>query len=415
LKKYLPYILALLLAVCLVALFVTGNNKKEKQLDERITLRKQDKIPYGTYVAYKGLEYLFPKASIYTNKYEPGYWDSLSFYDSDQALIIVTGKFNADESEMKKLISFIEKGNDVFVCARTISYSAGDIMDCRVNDYDISSYSDEEGVKTDSLTVYLKSPPFEKQTNYSYPGRKLDASFSSINEKTTEVLGEDELGRPNFIRLRAGKGNFYIHLAPLAFSNYFLLHKENIAYYNKAFSVINPAATKVVWDEYYLNKKYLVDNSEKKGWFSVLMNTKNDNGKKPFKAAFWLTILLLLLYVLMEMRRKQRYIPVVKKPRNDSMDFVKTIGRLYFDKGDHKNLCRKMSAYFLEHVRNKYKLLTGTLNEEFIKKLQYKSGAGEQEISDIVFFIKYLDDAPAINHKQLAHFHKQLESFYKTA
>lgn len=414
-NKYLPYVLALLLAGCIVALIVTGNNKKEKQPDERITLRKQDKIPYGTYVAFRGLEYLFPKAAIYTNKYEPGYWDSLSYYDSDQALIIVTGKFNADESEMKKLISFIEKGNDVFVSARTISYSASDMLDCRVNDFDISAITDENGVNTDSLTVYLNAPPFGKQTNYSFPGRKLDASFSSINEKTTEVLGEDESGRPDFIRLRAGKGNFYIHLAPLAFTNYFLLHKENISYYEKAFSVINPAATKVVWDEYYLNKKYLADNNEKKGWFSVLMNTKNDNGKKPFKAAFWLTILLLLLYVLMEMRRKQRIIPVIKKPRNDSMDFVKTIGRLYFDKGDHKNLCRKMSAYFLEHVRNKYKLLTGTLDDEFIKKLQYKSGAGEQEISDIVFFIKYLDDSPAINHKQLTHFHKQLESFYKTA
>ena len=66
------------------------------------------------------------------------------------------------------------------------------------------------------------------------------------------------------------------------------------------------------------------------------------------------------------MRRKQRYIPVVAKPKNDSLDFVKTIGRLYYDKGDHKNLSRKMGAFFLEHVRSRYKLPTGTLNEEFI-------------------------------------------------
>ena len=153
------------------------------------------------------------------------------------------------------------------------------------------------------------------------------------------------------------------------------MHKDNIGYYEKAMSVINPEVTKVVWDEYYLNKKFLDEREEpKKGWFSVLMGTENDNGKKPFRAAFWLLILLLLLYVLLEMRRKQRYIPVIKKPRNDSLDFVKTIGRLYFDKGDHKNLCRKMSAYFLEHVRNKYKLSTGTLDDNFVKNLQFKSG-----------------------------------------
>jgi hypothetical protein len=410
LKKYLPYLIAVLLTGALVTLFVTGDNKKQEQLDERITLGKQDKIPYGTYVAYTGLEHLFPKAAIYINKYEPGYWDSLSYYEADQALIIVTGKFNADESEMKKLVSFIEKGNDVFVSARTISYSAGDIMDCRVNTSDISSYTGDGIIIRDSLSVYLNNPPFGKQSSYTYPGKKLDASFSEVDEKTTEVLGEDELGRPNFIRLRAGRGNFYIHLAPLAFTNYFLLHKDNIGYYEKALSVINPNATKVVWDEYYLNKKFLDGRDEKKnGWFSVLSRYP------ALKAALLTAIFTLLLFVLMEMRRKQRYIPVIKKPGNDSMDFVKTIGRLYFDKGDHANLCRKMSAYFLEYVRNKYKLLTGSLDEDFIAKLQYKSGAAEYEVRGIISFIKYLDDGPAINHKQLTAFHKQLELFYKKA
>ncbi len=97
------------------------------------------------------------------------------------------------------------------------------------------------------------------------------------------------------------------------------------------------------------------------------------------------------------------------------MDFVKTIGRLYYDKGDHKNLCRKMAAYFLEHVRNRYKLPTGTLDENFISQLRFKTGADEQEIRGIVAFIKYLDDAPVIKTEALSDFHKQLESFYKKA
>jgi hypothetical protein len=113
------------------------------------------------------------------------------------------------------------------------------------------------------------------------------------------------------------------------------------------------------------------------------------------------------------MRRKQRVIPVVAKPRNDSLDFVKTIGRLYFDKGDHKNLARKMSAYFLEHVRNKYKISTSSLNEDFIKNLQYKSGATEQEIMTIVSFINTIDEAPDVNPKLLMDFHRNLELFYK--
>ena len=407
-KKYTPYILAFLLTAAIAALLFTGSNNREKQLDERVTLRKKDKIPYGTYVAYTSLEHIFPKAAVYTNKSEPGLWDSLSHNESGQALLIIAGKFNADEDEMKKIITFIKEGNDVFVSARTISFWAADVMNCSVTSNYSSAYTDEEIRSEDSLNVYLNTPPFEKHTKYSYPGKKLDAYFSKIDEKTTEVLGEDHLSRPNFIRLQSGKGNLYIHLAPLAFTNYFLLKNENIKYYEKALSVIGPDTRKIIWDEYYLNKKMYNEDSEKKnGWFSVLSRYP------ALKAALLTAIFTLLLYVLLEMRRKQRYIPLVKKPRNDSMDFVKTIGRLYFDKGDHKNLCRKMSAYFLEHVRNKYKLLTGTLDEEFVKKLQYKSGAEEHEVRGIVSFIKYAEDAPAISDKQLTDFHKQLESFYK--
>jgi hypothetical protein len=145
------------------------------------------------------------------------------------------------------------------------------------------------------------------------------------------------------------------------------------------------------------------------------MGMKNDEGKNSFRAAFLLLIILLLVYVFMEMRRKQRVIPVITAPRNDSLDFVKTIGRLYYDKGDHGNLARKMSSYFLEHVRNRFKLATTNLDEEFARNISYKSGADEAEVRSIIGFIRYVQDAPAVSPKQLMEFHRQLESFYLKA
>lgn len=52
----------------------------------------------------------FPSATIYTDRHEPGYWDSLSNYEKKQAVIILAGRFAADEFEMKQLIKFAEKG-----------------------------------------------------------------------------------------------------------------------------------------------------------------------------------------------------------------------------------------------------------------------------------------------------------------
>ncbi|MBK9568669.1 MAG: hypothetical protein IPO53_01210 [Chitinophagaceae bacterium] len=54
--------MAVLFAAAIIILLATGNNKKNRKLDERITLRRQDKIPYGTYVAFRNLSYLFPES-----------------------------------------------------------------------------------------------------------------------------------------------------------------------------------------------------------------------------------------------------------------------------------------------------------------------------------------------------------------
>jgi len=102
------------------------------------------------------------------------------------------------------------------------------------------------------------------------------------------------------------------------------------------------------------------------------------------------------------------------RPRNDSLEFVKTIGRLYHEKRDNKNLAKKMAAYFLEHVRNRYKISTTRLDDEFVKSLQRKTGQPEKNIGEIIFFINSIDEEDEITDQQLADFHKKLEEFYKT-
>ncbi len=160
-KKYTPYILALLIAAAIIILFVTGNNENKRKMDGRITLQKRDKIPYGTYVAYNNLKYIFPSAAVYTSQHEPGYWDSLSKFDTRQAYIVVTDKFTADKDEMVRLIDFVKNGNDVFISARYFSAAADAIFGCSSSSYDISFYPDEE--ENDTMRLSLNNPPFDRQ------------------------------------------------------------------------------------------------------------------------------------------------------------------------------------------------------------------------------------------------------------
>ena len=404
-KKFLPYIIVGLVFLLLLWL-VLSTQQKRHVLDERISLNKRDKIPYGTYVAYHSLSHIFPRASVIVNKKKPMLWDSLSVFTGKQALIIISPRFMPDETELHRLWDFVKAGNTVFISSHILSYDAQNFFSCDDYTSDLSLFGID--ATTDTLSVGLLSPPFPDERKYNYPGRQYDGYFGKYNKNISYELGSKNDTDINFIQLKAGEGSIYLHLAPLTFSNYFLLHGQNINYYNKMLSLIPKDTKKVVWDEYFLYKRISLGNNGSKGPLSALMS------QRSFRAALWLLIILLALYVLQEMRRKQRIIPIMAKPRNDSLEFVKTIGRLYHEKRDNKNLSKKMAAYFLEHIRNKYKLSTNQLDDGFITSLCRKTAQPEHSIREIVSFINNIDVSGEIADVQLADFHKQLEEFYKT-
>ncbi len=304
-------------------------------MDERMTFNKNDKIPYGTYVAYHQLKYLFPDAEISSSIISPEFWDT-SFYEKKEkkALIIITPQFVANETEMNNLVVFAQKGNDVFISTRQSSVTAQDFLKCR------SSSSFDAFESGDSVTLSLKRPPFPLAITKTYPGKKYQSYFYKYDSSITSVLGYNDEQDAVFIRLRTGEGNIYLHVAPVAFTNYFLLHKKNIAYYNEALSLMPSGTKKIIWDEYFLYKLYDHNKEDSKGWLYVLFKYP------PFKWGLLAAIITIGIYVLLEMRRKQRYIPPAAKPRNDSLDFVKTIGRLYYEKNDHRDLAKKWDRIF---------------------------------------------------------------------
>ncbi|HVG11375.1 MAG TPA: hypothetical protein VM843_00165 [Flavisolibacter sp.] len=106
-RKYLPYILGAVVLIALSALLLSSADRKRK-LNERITLKQQDKIPYGFYTARQLLPSLFPSARVYNDHRPPGYWDSLNLTAGKQALVLV-GDLKADREELVKLTDFASR------------------------------------------------------------------------------------------------------------------------------------------------------------------------------------------------------------------------------------------------------------------------------------------------------------------
>lgn len=404
-KKFTPYIIAFLVLAFIGFIIVAANRKVTRRMDERVTLRAKDKIPYGMAAARQLCTSLFPEADVTTDDNSPGYWESISPSSDKQAVIIVAGYFNADDYELKQLMDFVENGNYVFIIAQSFSTEAQSAFHFT---FGLNGLGSLLGVGDDSLRVRLEKPYFSSDSLYVYPGRKFESWFEKMDTAHAVVLGRND-SLPNFIRMDKGEGSFFIHSAPLAFSNYFILHKSNIHYFEQALSVIPADVSKVVWNEFYLIKRNSnrKNNEKEPNWLSVLLRYRE------FKWGFSLLLLLLLMWVLLNSRRKQRMIPSHSKPKNDSLDFVKTMGRLYYDRRDHHNLAKKMGSYFLEHVRSAYKLPTHTLDEQFIENLHYKSGYSKEELSAIISFIQYLQDYSYITENELINFHNRLEAFYQ--
>jgi hypothetical protein len=402
-KKYGAYIIAALATLIFGSLIIAGSKKRLRKMDERITLRQADKIPYGTSAAKSLLPSLFPAASVYFNKTYPAYWDSINTSGTNQAVILISDHFNADEDELSRLLSFVKEGNYVFIVAKSFSYDAIGYFHFSYNE---NSLAQLMNAAEDSLRIKLEKPFFTSDKLFVYPGKKYESSFYAIDTLHTKILGRTEEGQPNFVQLNAGRGSVFIHAAPLAFSNYFILHKNNIEYYQNTLSVIPASVNKVLWNEYYLVKPQ-GNNEKEPNWLGVLMQHPS------FKWGLVTGIATLLFFVILGMRRRQRMIPAYERPKNDSLDFVKTLGRLYYDKKDHKNLAKKISTYFLDHVRSRYKLATQTMDEAFVQNLHYKTNYPVDDLKQIINFINDLDSMPAISEGQLSSFHNQVELFYQ--
>ena len=397
-KKLVPYLIGAAVLALLILIAVNAPRKARK-MDERITLRQHDKIPYGTYVAHRLLRATFSKAHITFDKAAPGYWDDINVDTSNQAVFLMSKNFDPDEEEVKSLGQFIRNGNYVFVITQNIGWDATKFF----------GLEDEKqfmaGLVDDSLTVSLQTP-FAKVASYFYPGRRFDSYFSVMDTATAVALGRNGNGKTNFIQLQSGTGKIFFHLAPLAFSNYFILHNNNIQYFQKVVSLIPEGVNKIVWNEYYLNHR---SQPEKEP--SVLRVLWQ---YQAFRLGLLTTMVTLLLFVLSAMRRQQRLIPFYAKPANDSLDFVRTMGRLYYDRKDHHNLAKKMASFFLEHVRSRYKIESATSDETFVTELHQKSLYEQEELKKIVDFIQYLETGQFITEQELARFYRQLNLFYKT-
>jgi hypothetical protein len=243
--------------------------------------------------------------------------------------------------------------------------------------------------------------------NYVYNFKRMfDPTIIYIADTLAyKVLAVDDKKNPVFVSTKYGNGNLYLHSYPYAFSNYYLLYKNNNEYISKCLSIL-PEKTTVFWDEYY--KKEQLENQEDFSPIKFILKTP------ALKWAWYITLLSLLVYVIFRVKRQQRIIPILKPFENTSLQFIKTVGRLYFNKGDHNDIIKKQIAHWLEYIRSKLIIPTATLDSKFIESVSEKSGIEKYKIEEIFYVITVLKYGGA-SKNDVINLYKKLEYFYKNS
>ena len=402
-----------------VAMFFVSCRQDQSQylpsLNE--TFRKDDKKPFGSYVAYNHFKNLF--GNNYVETIETSFdetWNNIKDYSTDKysLYILVAKNLSLNYIEAEAMSSFVKEGNDLFIAADYIDMELQSKMNF-ITERDKEVTKEMQGAMHPASVKMYFGNNFNAPA-YGYYYYPFLNSFTSYDSAFTRVLGVNEEGNPNYIVMFIGKGRLYLHAGPRVFSNYFLLTNKNYEYLENVFSYLRSEPKNIYWDEYYKNKSYTRKKSssssggnDNKAFSSFNVINKNP----PLLWAFWLALISILLFVLFNMKRKQRIINEVKPNVNTTVNFTETVGRLYLQKKNNKNIAEKMITYFYEHIRNKYFLNTNEVNKQFITTLAGKSGFGKEETEKLFNSITMIQSDENVSDDELMALNIQLQKFYK--
>jgi hypothetical protein len=362
LKRYRPFIIAFAI---LLALYIVAELNRPKPIDWRVTLSKEDKNPYGSSILYQLLPELFPGASIESFRL-PVYDQINNYADSNTAYLLLDPVLNLSKVDIDELLNYTVLGNYVFISSFDLGKRIADSLHLSIN----RRFTFKDG---DSVRINFSNPKLHTNVDYWFNRLTIDEYFEKFDTSNVVILGNNQYKDVDFIKLRYGNGAFLIHANPLCFSNYFLLARNNADYVSTALSYIPQNVKKIYWDEYY--------KSGPAGSRSILRFILSNT---YLRWAYRIFLFTMVIFVLFEIKRTQRIIPVITPLHNSTLEFVKTVGSVYFNQHNNKNIAEKKIQYLMDYIRTHFYLSTKYLDEEFIIDLARKTNIGEDEVRDLV-------------------------------
>jgi hypothetical protein len=415
-KTFIVIAIALPLLFILIYLLSTSSKKK---INWEENYKGANKDPFGSYVIFELLKDLNKEKEIETIT-SPLY-KNLKFSTADSGNYVFIGNdLYLSDKDLDSLLKFVNIGNTAFIASKNFPAKLMDTLltnKCSTWEGHYSRMDSMATMNFNHLDLYdssgykfitpNKGPFIPKQYNW----QGINGNYFCDSIESVIHLGyikEKDTGTyVNFIKVPYGSGSFLFHTNPVVFSNYYLKDKRDLEYTEKAISHLNHG--RIYWDEHSKLPSYQ-DQGENISGGPLKLILANES----LKFAWYLLLLLVILYIIFFAKRKQRIIPIIEQNVNTSLEFIKTVGLLYFQQNNHRKLMHLKLKLFLNFIRQRYHLPTNTINDDLVKKISLKSNISIEDINNIIQETEVIKryDIP-ITANDLIRLHNSLDFFYK--
>ena len=347
-KKFLIFIVGFLVLVFLLELSAPS------MFVWLPTFSHYDKQPFGCEVFDSLMKKSVPAGYEVTRK-TLSQLEREGYGKKPHAFLIQSIDFNPSPTDLRALDRLLKAGNKVFIAMSSITPDSlyPDLQLTISGQYGFSPMQVKASIENQSIPydtlVFSRQLPYQEKEYHVYSA--MTGNSVAVEGKATcdtlvkcwvpEEESDSTEGPwvPRVVKIKRGKGELFVSCDPLLMTNYGILDTQINGLIFRLMSQFR--GLPIIRTEAYTPQSEINEETPLRFWLQ----------NEPLRWAAYLTIAGLLLFCVFYARRRQRVIPVVEEPKNRSIEFVKLIGTLYYQKHINHDLLQKKYAYFTETLR----------------------------------------------------------------
>lgn len=377
------------------------------------TFSRYDKQPFGCTVFDDVLSSSMPAG--YSLSKETFYQISTNDTTSHRAILAVVQDLDLKQVDVAAVMRLAERGNKLILAASSFSSLLCDTLGFGMS----YSYFNPSSLKRQASSMLLTRDTLQWVGDSTYTSQiycfysQLCAGFFVKSDSTFQMLANNCLNRREEIAShklemtkdsigskkrvlrrdsidglitrsgavvlskKIGEGEIILVSTPLLFTNYGMLDGHNAAF---LFRVLSTAKDLPL----VRTEAYSLTAQGEQSPFRYFLS------RPPLRWALYLTVIVLLLFMVFTARRRQRTIPVVRPPANKRLEFVQLIGTLYFQKKDYSDLVRKKFIFLAETLRKSLQINVENVDDDawLAAKIATKAGMEEEVIHQFLIQIR---------------------------